>query len=215
MISLYKKYHIAYCCIGIALIVALTGCSKILNGRYDPTLSIGEQIKTRHYDHSAIVFGKGELLDEILDASEEKDADRIYALFSDYAIEENDELYSEIEFYLDNFPEIDELFNRGCSEFGSHNIGSTEYNYLYEPVVFITDSSGNIYRLVVMWIEGDSEKPEKQGIHSIHLTDLCKWENIQDTDRVNNVRVRKKRRGRKYTLRCVIINHGYSSFDRH
>ena len=158
MISLYKKYHIAYCCIGIALIVALTGCSKILNGRYDPNLSIGEQIKTRHYDHSAIVFGKGELLDEILDASEEKDADRIYALFSDYAIEENDELYSEIEFYLDNFPEIE-----------SHNIGSTEYNYLYEPVVFITDSSGNIYRLVVMWIEGDSENPDKQGIHSIQL----------------------------------------------
>ena len=137
MISLYKKYHIAYCCIGIALIVALTGCSKILNGRYDPNLSIGEQIKTRHYDHSAIVFGKGELLDEILDASEKKD--------------------------------VDELYNRGCSEFGSHNIGSTEYNYLYEPVVFITDSSGNIYRLVVMWIEGDSENPDKQGIHSIQL----------------------------------------------
>lgn len=29
-------------------------------------VSIGEQIKTRHYDHSAVVFGKGELLDEIL-----------------------------------------------------------------------------------------------------------------------------------------------------
>ena len=85
-----------------------------------------KNVQAANYDHSAIVFGKGELLDEILDASEEKDADRIYALFSDYAIEENDELYSEIEFYLDNFPEIDELFTRGCSEFGSHNIGSTE-----------------------------------------------------------------------------------------
>ena len=169
MISLYKKYHIAYCCIGIALIVALTGCSKILNGKYDPNLSIGEQIKTRHYNHSAIVFGKGELLDEILDASEKKDVDRLLALFSDYAIEENDELYSEIEFYLDNFPETDELVNRGCSEFGSHNRGSTEYNYLYEPVVQIIDSRGNKYRLVIMWIEGDSENPDKQGIHSIQL----------------------------------------------
>ena len=163
-----KKYCF-FCLVIVLILVVLTGCSKLLNGKYDPNLSIGEQIKTRHYDHSAVVFGKGELLDEILDASEEKDADRIYALFSDYAIEENDELYSEIEFYLDNFPEIDELFNRGCSEFGSHNIGSTEYNYLYEPVVHITDSSGNNYRLVVMWIEGDSENPEKQGIHSIQL----------------------------------------------
>ena len=122
-------------------------------------ISIGEQIKTRHYDHSAVVFGKGELLDEILDASEKKDVGRIFALLSDYAIEENDELYSE----------IDELFNRGCSEFGSHNRGSTEYNYLYEPVVHIIDSSGNKYSLVVMWIEGDSENPDKQGIHSIQL----------------------------------------------
>lgn len=153
----------------VLILVTLTACSKLINGRYDPSLSIGEQIKTRHYDHSAVVFGKGELLDEILDASEKKDVDRIFALFSDYAIEENDELYSEIEFYLDNFPEIDELVNRGCSEFGSHNRGSTEYNYLYEPVVHIIDSSGNKYRLVVMWIEGDSENPDKQGIHSIQL----------------------------------------------
>ncbi|GEM_PF-6722561 len=153
----------------VLILVTLTACSKLINGRYDPSLSIGEQIKTRHYDHSAVVFGKGELLDEILDASEKKDVDRIFALFSDYAIEENDELYSEIEFYLDNFPEIDELFNRGCSEFGSHNRGSTEYNYLYEPVVHIIDISGNKYRLVVMWIEGDSENPDKQGIHSIQL----------------------------------------------
>ena len=95
-----KKFCI-YCLVIILILVSLTGCSKLLNGRYDPNLSIGEQIKTRHYDHSAIVFGKGELLDEILDASEKKDVDRILALFSDYAIEENDELYSEIEFYLD------------------------------------------------------------------------------------------------------------------
>ncbi len=153
----------------VLILVAATGCSKILNGKYDPNLSIGEQIKTRHYDHSAIVFGKGELLDEILDASEKKDVDRLSALFSDYAIEENDKLNSEIEFYLDNFPETDELVNRGCSEFGSHNRGSTKYNYLYEPVVQIIDSRGNKYRLVIMWIEGDSENPDKQGVHSIQL----------------------------------------------
>ena len=178
-----QRLHIV---IIVLILVTLTGCSKFLNGKYDPNLWIGEQIKTRHYDHSAIVFGKGELLDEILDASEEKDADRIYALFSDYAIEENDELYSEIEFYLDNFPEIDELYNRGCSEFGSHNIGSTEYNYLYEPVVFITDSSGNIYRLVVMWIEGDSDNPDKQGIHSIQLISEDAYNKHDYTDHHNS-----------------------------
>ena len=133
-----KKYSI-YCFVTVLILVSLTGCSKLLNGKYDPSLTIGEQIKTRHYDHSAIVFGKGELLDEILDASEEKDADRIYALFSDYTIEENDELYSEIEFYLDNFPDIDELFNRATTE-GLPNI-TTCMNRLF---VLLTAVATNI-----------------------------------------------------------------------
>ncbi len=151
------------------LIVTLTGCSNILNGRYDPSLSIGEQIKTRHYNHNAKDFGKEELLDEILDASEKNDDDRIKELFSDYAIKEDEDLDSQIKTYIKIFPKVNELKNRGCSEFGSHNQGSTEYNYLYEPVVHILDGNGNKYRLIVMWIEGDSDKPEKQGIHSIQL----------------------------------------------
>ena len=42
----------------VLLIVALSGCSNPLNGKYDPSLSIGEQIKTRHYNHNAKDFGK-------------------------------------------------------------------------------------------------------------------------------------------------------------
>ena len=153
----------------VLFITTLTGCSNLLNGKYDPSLSIGEQIKTRHYNHNAKDFGKEELLDEILDASENKDDDRIKDLFSDYAINEDKDLDSQIESYLKNFPKVNKLKNRGCSEFGSHNRGSTEYNYLYEPVVHIVDDDGNTYGLVVMWIEGDSENSDKQGIHSIQL----------------------------------------------
>ena len=140
-----------------------------MNGRYDPNLSIGEQIKTRHYDHSAMVFGKNELLDEILAAAEEKNVERIKELFSDYAIEKDENLTDEIELLVNSFPKTSELKNRGCSEFGSHNRGSTEYNYLYEPVVHIIDDKGNKYRLICMWIEGDSENPKKQGVHSLQL----------------------------------------------
>ena len=45
----------------LVFITALTGCS--LNGKYDSSLSIGEQIKTRHYNHNAKDFGKEQLLD--------------------------------------------------------------------------------------------------------------------------------------------------------
>ena len=153
----------------VIIFVSLSGCSNLLNGKYDPSLSIGEQIKTRHYDHNAKDFGKNELLDEILDASEKNDDVRIKELFSDYAINEDKDLDSQIETYLKSFPKVNELKNRGCSEFGSHNRGSSEYNYLYEPVVHIVDNDGNVYRLVVMWVEGDSDDSDKQGIHSIQL----------------------------------------------
>ena len=153
----------------VLFIVALSGCSNPLNGKYAPSLSIGEQIKTRQYNHNAKDFGKEELLDEILDASEKNDDVRIKELFSNYAIKEDKDLDSQIETYLKSFPKVNELKNRGCSEFGSHNRGSSEYNYLYEPVVFIIDNDGNVYRLIVMWVEGDSDNSDKQGIHSIQL----------------------------------------------
>ncbi len=50
----------------VMIMVALTGCSKLFNGKYDPDMSIGEQIKTRHYQGHASDFGKNQLLDEIL-----------------------------------------------------------------------------------------------------------------------------------------------------
>lgn len=146
--------------------VFLTGC---LRGRYDPNLSIGEQIRTGHYNHSAMTFGKNELLDEILDASEDGDEDRILDLFSDYALEENEDLEDEIEEYLDCFPDIDELTNRGCSQFSHRNRRSDEQEAHYEPVVCIDDHHGDRYRLVCIWIECDSEDPDRQGIHSIQL----------------------------------------------
>ena len=157
--------------------ITLVLCSGCLNGRYDPNLSIGEQIKTRHYDHNAKDFGKNELLDEILDASYEQDSDRILELFSDHALEEDENLEDEITLYLESFPEdIDELYNRGCSEFGSHNRGSSEYFYLYQPVVWIKCDNGDVYLLEVIWIEGDSENPERQGIHSIQLISMKAYE---------------------------------------
>ena len=161
-----KNTRIVAVCLILSLMLILSGC---LNGKYDPNLTIGEQIKTRHYNHSAMVFGKNELLDEILAASEQHDTKRIKDLFSDYAIAQDNELEDEIKAYFESFPQVTELTNRGCSEFGSHNRGSSEYNYLYEPVVHITDANGNKFRLIVMWIEGDSDDPGRQGIHSIQL----------------------------------------------
>jgi len=160
------------CILLLLIVIAVSGCLK---GRYDPNLSIGEQIRTRHYNHSAMVFGKNELLDEILAAAEEKNVGRIEELFSAYASEEDKELKNEIGLLCDSFPRAAELKDRGCSEFGSHNRGSTEYNYLYEPVVRIIDDKGDKYRLVVMWIEGDSEHPEKQGLHSIQLISEARY----------------------------------------
>lgn len=81
----------------VLLIVALSGCSNPLNGKYDTSLSIGEQIKTRHYNHNVKDFGKEELLDEILDASEKNGDVRIKELFSNYAIKEDKDLDSQIE----------------------------------------------------------------------------------------------------------------------
>ena len=144
----------------------LSGC---MNGKYDPSLSIGEQIKTRHYDHNAKEFGKNELLDEILEAAADRDVGRINALFSDYAIEQDESLNEEIELLVKSFPQVSELKNRGCSEFASHNRGSSRYNNLYEPVVQIIDDKGDKYWLICMWIEGDSENPKKQGVHSLQL----------------------------------------------
>ena len=52
-----KNYRF-FCLVIVLVFVVLTGCSKLLNGKYDSTLSIGEQIKTRHYKGSAESFGK-------------------------------------------------------------------------------------------------------------------------------------------------------------
>ena len=91
----------------ILILSSLSGC----NGKYDPNMTIGEQIKTRHYKGNAEDYGKNELLDEILECVEDKDVDRMMELFSDYALEENDVLDDELEELYEAFPEIDEVKN--------------------------------------------------------------------------------------------------------
>ena len=49
-----RAKRISSICIIIAISFLFTGC---FNGKYDPNLSIDEQIKTRHYNHNAIDFG--------------------------------------------------------------------------------------------------------------------------------------------------------------
>ena len=156
----------------VLIVSSLAGCGlleRITNGKYDPDMTIGEQIKTRHYKGHAIDFGKNELLDEILECVEDKDVDRMMDLFSDYALDENDVLDEELEELYEAFPEIDEVKNNSCSEFGSHNQGSTEYKYNYIISADIYDEEGNRYYFIIEWIEGYSEDPDMQGLYSIQL----------------------------------------------
>ncbi|MBR3057564.1 MAG: DUF5104 domain-containing protein [Clostridiales bacterium] len=153
----------------VLILAALTGCSKLLNGKYDPNLSIGEQIKTRHYKGSAEVFGKNQLLDEMLECIKDKDVDRMKKLFSDYALEENKDLTGELEEFYKFFPEIKEVKNKSCASSRSDNIGATEYKYKYQIMADIYDEEGSRYSFICVWIEGCSDKPNMQGLHSLQL----------------------------------------------
>ena len=171
-----KNYRF-FCLVIVLILVVLTGCSKLLNGKYDSTLSIGEQIKTRHYKGSAESFGKNQLLDEILECIEDEDVDRMMELFSDYALEENVVLDEELEELYDDFPEIDEVRNNSCAASRSDNIGTTEYRYKYQIMADIYDEEGNRYYFICVWIEGCSDDPDMQGLHSIQLvSEESYWE---------------------------------------
>ena len=144
----------------------LTGC---LEGKYDPNMTIAQQIKTRHYNGAGDTFGKGELLDEILEAVDTKDVSRLKILFSDYALANDTDIEDQINTLYANFPTVSEMKDRCCAMSGSHNQGSTEYWYQYQPMVDIYDENGARWRFIVIWIEGNSEEPVKQGLHSIQL----------------------------------------------
>ena len=161
-----KKILSAVLCFAL---IFTSGCSKLLYNKYDPDLSIGEQIKTRHYKGHPSDFGKGELFEEIMDATDKKETGRIKDLFSDYALEQNEKLEDQINRYFKLFPEVKEKKNTCCSVSGGHNRGSTEYKYLYQTNSDLYDSEGNRWCFIVIWIEGYSEKPEMQGLHSIQL----------------------------------------------
>lgn len=163
------KKSCIYCLVIVLILVALTGCSKFLKGKYDPDLSIGEQIKTRHYYGHASDFGKNQLLNEMLECIKDKDVDRMMNLFSDYALEENDDLKEELKHLYESFPEINEVKNNCSSVSGGHNRGSTEYEYEYQVMADIYDTKGNKYDFICVWIEGYSENPDMQGLHSIQL----------------------------------------------
>lgn len=166
---MHRRNYRTILILSIVVMVMVSGCSKLLNGKYDPNMTIGEQIKTRHYKGSAEDFGKNQLLDEILECVEDKDVDRMMALFSEYALDENDVLDEELEALYDAFPEIGEVKNNCCSVSGSHNQGSTEYKYKYQINADIYDEEGNRYGFIIVWIEGYSEDPDMQGLYSIQL----------------------------------------------
>ena len=161
-----KKILAAVLCL---VFVFTSGCKKLLNGKYDPDLSIGEQIKTRHYEGSAETFGKNQLLDEIVDASQNRDTIRIMDLFSVYATEHNENLDKQIEEFFRHFPQIKTVKDKACAVSGSHNRGSTEYKYIYTLAAKFIDLDGNEFRFIAKWIEGNTEDPGMQGMHSIQL----------------------------------------------
>jgi hypothetical protein len=108
-------------------LILTSGCSKLLYNKYDPDLSIGEQIKTRHYKGHPSDFGKGELFEEIMDATDKKETGRIKDLFSDYALEQNENLEDEINRYFKNKYDL-KVISKESGAIGAAQIAMDVYN---------------------------------------------------------------------------------------
>ena len=124
-----RAKRISSICIFIAITILFTGC---FSGKYDPNMTIGEQIKTRHYQGSAENFGKKQLLNEMLECVEDNDVDRMKELFSNYALEENDVLDEEIEqFYHPTSSLLPSLYDILSPSPNSGNHCSILHNYSF------------------------------------------------------------------------------------
>ena len=154
--------------------LSLTACLK---SKYDPSLSIGEQIKTEHFEGHPDTFGKNQLLEEIFECIDTGDVDRMKELFSDYALANNSDLDNEIQNFYDQYPQVNEVKNRCTAVSGGHNRGSTEYEYKYQIMADLYDTDGNKYHFIIEWIEGYTDDRSMQGLHSIQIISQEAYDN--------------------------------------
>ncbi|MBR6402050.1 MAG: DUF5104 domain-containing protein [Eubacterium sp.] len=142
----------------IVLLFALTACSD--------KHTISEKTKLGY--GGAEMFVEKELSDEIEACIKAKDVQRIKALFSDFALE-NESLDKDLEDFYNLFPKDFEAKYR-MSDYRSEDLGGTNIRRIYTGRIHYT-SEGQTYRVVFVWIKSDPEHPERQGIHSIQLID--------------------------------------------
>ena len=105
-------------------------------------------------------------LHELVSLIKAKDVDGINALFSDYAISEED-YKNDISDFIKYFPNDFAVNNRLC-DYYSEDLGGSSIRRVYEGR-FTFENNGKEYRVVFVWVKSDPEHPEKQGIHSIQL----------------------------------------------
>ena len=146
------------CLVIVILSFTLTACSD--------THTISEKTKLGY--GGAEMFVEQELSYEIEECIRTKDVQRIKALFSDYALE-NESLDRDLERFFSLFPSDFEANNRLC-DYKSEDLGEIGIRRTYTGRFHFV-SNGRDYRVVFVWIKTDPEHPEKQGIHSIHLID--------------------------------------------
>ena len=110
-----------------------------------------------------------EVADEIISAAKDKDRQAIKELFSEYAVNINSEIDSQIEKffnYCDYTTSDIEVFTN-IKESGDPQ---NNYHYLFITVeCSFMDSDGEKYRLYFDWIADDTEDESKIGINSIYI----------------------------------------------
>ena len=110
-----------------------------------------------------------EVADEIISAAKDKDRQAIKELFSEYAVNINSEIDSQIEKffnYCDYTTSDIEVFTN------IKESGDPQNNYHYMFIIAecsFTDLDGEKYRLYFEWIADDTDDESKIGINSIYI----------------------------------------------
>lgn len=124
-----------------------------------------------------------ERMQSVLDALDAQDADALKELFSDYALENADDLDGKIEELLDFYPGCNGGYEGNVPAHRTSDYG--DITYVLTPKYSVTHN-GEIYEMrLTMYIESDAQ-PERIGLHSIQVMtedarpDGFKWRDEED-----------------------------------
>ena len=153
-----------------ALIITITAVLLLTSGCNDRTR--GETLVDDLYQKHNREINRHEIsddiIDEILAAAEDKDYGRIEVLFSDYALENNDNLEEEFYEFCDYCSfDIDEV--SGHTDYSSKSAYSGHYLLYYLGYEFTVKGEDTTYILNVIWIADNVEDESQIGIQSVEL----------------------------------------------